>query len=396
MHEYFYPILFGIILLQLYFMPDIRLGVVTAIVIIFLAINGINKRTILSNTIENKIVLAYITYNTVSIVLYVINGIPLSVFVAEWSNSILPILFYYFAQKNIDNSSTFYEKTLYVLILSFAIGFYLWISESSMYRIFMNTTEGLGTDLLFFQSLFGLTATGAFGIIGFIISASLIFKSNGANGKIALIICAIAAMLTFRRAALLVLLMAIIAFHYLGYYKYRYIKRIYIVAELIFFYLVYMVVYDQYGNLIDSVFERGGMISDAFETRNAAWEHAFDYPYLITGRGLGSVGHKALEYSEILIPDGNYFKIIAETGIIGFSLFASILVLATVNGIKNLREDYMQLGIVLAMCLIAVGSNIFTYQSIAPIFWFSVGKLLLRNKVSPCKSIGVENHRTTS
>ena len=377
-------------------MPDIRLGVVTAIVIIFLAINGINKRTILSNTIENKIVLAYITYNTVSIVLYAINGIPLSVFVAEWSNSILPIFFYYFAQKNIENSSTFYEKTLYVLILSFVIGFYLWISESGMYRIFMNTTEGLGTDLLFFQSLFGLTATGAFGIIGFIISASLIFKSNGANGKIALIICAIAAMLTFRRAALLVLLMAIIAFHYLGYYKYRYIKRIYIVAELIFFYLVYIVVYDQYGNLINSVFERGGMISDAFETRNEAWKHAFDYPYLITGRGLGSVGHKALEYSEILIPDGNYFKIIAETGIIGFSLFASILVLATVSGIKNLREDYMQLGIVLAMCLIAVGSNILTYQSIAPIFWFSVGKLLLKNKVYPCRSIGAENYRTTS
>ncbi len=378
MYDYFYPILLGVILIQIFFMPEIRLGVVTAIIIIFLAFSGISKKTILFNSIENKLVLLYFVYNTATFVLYVINGVPLSVFIAEWSNSILPIVFYYFAQENRQKDDTFYEKTLYTLILSFAIGYYLWISESGMYRIFMNTTEGPGTDLLFFQSVFGLTATGAFGIIGFIISARIIFKSKGANGKIALIISSIAAILTFRRAALLVLLMYIAAFHYLGYYKYRFIKRIYFFVELIILYIILMLVYAQYGELIDGVFHRLGMISDAFESRSDDWKKAFDYPYLITGRGLGSVGHKALEFTEILIPDGNYFKIIAETGIIGFSLFVAILVLAIVNGIKNLREDYMQLGIVLAMCLIAVGSNIFTYQSIAPIFWFSIGKLLLK------------------
>ncbi len=395
-HEYFYPILLGIILIQIFFLPNIRLGVVTSIVIVFLAIKEINKKAILSNTIANKIVLAYITYNAVTFVLYFVNGMPPSVFVAEFSNSILPILFYYFPQENKGKYSTFYEKILYVLMLSFTIGFYLWISESDMYRVFMNTTEGLGTDLLFFQSLFGLTATSAFGIIGFIISANVIFKTNGAKGKIALIICAIATILAFRRAALLILLMAIIAFHYFGYYKYKYIKRKYLLFELIFFYLIYMIFYDSYGNLIHSIFERGGMISEAFETRSDAWKQAFDYPYLITGRGLGTVGHKALEFSEILIPDGNYFKIIAETGIIGFSLFAFILVLSIISGIKNLRENYMQLGIVLAMCLIAVGSNIFTYQSIAPIFWFSVGELLLKNKIVPYKSIEVNDKKVAN
>ncbi len=387
LHEYFYLLLFGVILLQLYFIPSIRLGVATSIIIIFLAINGAGRRSIIFKSIENKIVLAYIVYNTATVALYGVNGIPLSVFAAEWSNSILPVFFYYFAQNNNKKNDAFYQTTLRVLILSFAIGFYLWITESEIYRVFMDTTEGAGTDLLFFQSLFGLTATGAFGVIGFLISADILFKSKGKSGKLTLIICAIAAILTFRRAAMLVLAISIIAIHYIGYYKYEFIKKRYLLVELIILVFVYLAVSAQYGDFIESVYERAGMISEAFEGRSDTWKQAFDMTHLLTGRGLGSVGHKALDFSDTLIPDGNYFKIIAETGVIGFGLFFVIMILAIFRGVGNLRHQYMELGIVLAMSLISVGSNILTYQSIAPIFWYSIGRLLSRVQVTNSKAL---------
>lgn len=394
LHDYFYLILFGIIILQLFFIPSMRLGVATSILIMATAINWLISKRRSRSSIANKIVHVYIIYNTATVAFYAANEIPLSVFFAEWSNSILPVIFYYFAQEDHRKESTIYKVTLQVLIASFAIGFYLWVSESGLYRAFMDTTEGPGTDLLFFQSLFGLTATGAFGVIGFLISASIIFKSNGRSGKIALVLCAIAAILTFRRAALLVLSLSIVAIHYIGYYKYRFISKVYLLAEVVILYLMYLVVNAHYGELIAGVIERGGMISEAFEGRSDAWKHAFDMYYLLTGRGLGTVGHKALEFSETLIPDGNYFKIIAETGLIGFSIFLMILLLATANGVKNLREKYLELGIVLSICLIAVGSNILTYQSIAPIFWYSVGRLLINDKPASRNIIRIENLAT--
>ena len=380
LHEYFYPILFGIILLQLFLIPEIRLGVASSILIIFLALMGISRKNLLRNSSHNKLVLAYIAYNTLSITLYSVNGLPISVFVAEWSNSILPMFFYYFAFKENDIKDNFFELTLYVLIFSFIVGFVLWISNSDIYRVFMDTTEGSGTDLLFFQSLFGLTATGAFGVIGFLISSSLVFKSHGKKGKILLLICALAAILTFRRAAIATLIFSFIVMHYIAYFKYNFIKKRYIFLEIFFLYLIYLLLADEYGDLFSNIIERGSMISDAFESRNDTWKYAFDFSNLVFGKGLGAVGHKAVGFTTDLIPDGNYFKILAETGIPGFLLFSFIIISALMSGGKRLKEKYLELGIVLTMCMIAIGSNIFTYQSVAPAFWYSIGQLSRHRK----------------
>ena len=94
-YEYYYLIILFVILIQLFFIPNIRLGVVTSFIIIFVLYNTINRHDLLKNSDINKLVLAYLFYNTFSVLLYVFSGIPLSVFFAEWSNSILPIFFFY-------------------------------------------------------------------------------------------------------------------------------------------------------------------------------------------------------------------------------------------------------------------------------------------------------------
>lgn len=374
-YEYYYLIILFVILAQLFFIPSIRLGVVTSVIILLVLYNTINRHDILRNSDINKLVLAYLFYNTCSVLLYVFSGIPLSVFFAEWSNSILPIFFFYLSAKEKTESFKFYNITLIVLIISFITGFYLWMNDSENYKIFMDTTEGPGTGLDFFQSLYGLTATGTFGVVGFLISSSLVLRSNGKKGKIAMIICLVATILTFRRGSMFSLFIAIFILHYIAFLKFNFLKKRYFIVEILFIYIIYKYFLSDYTVLLENLVERSSEISQAVGERSFTWTYVFQDLSFIFGKGLGSVGHKSIGFSKILIADGNYFKMIGEIGIFGTFIFFAILILSFWNGFKDLKNKYLDLGIIFCLCLIAIGSNIFTFQSIAPIFWFAIGRI---------------------
>ena len=379
-YEYYYLIILFVILAQLFFIPSIRLGVVTSVIILLVLYSTINRHDILRNSDINKLVLAYLFYNTCSVLLYVFSGIPLSVFFAEWSNSILPIFFFYLSGKEKTESFKFYNITLIVLIISFITGFYLWISDSEYYKFFMDTTEGPGTGLDFFQSLYGLTATGTFGVVGFLISSSLALRSNGKKGKIAMIICLVATILTFRRGSMFSLFIAFFILHYIAFIKFNFLKKRYFIVEILFIYIIYKYFLSEYVVLLENIVERSSEISQAVGERSFTWTYVFQDLTFIFGKGLGSVGHKSIGFSKILIADGNYFKMIGEIGIFGTFIFFAILISSFWNGYKDLKNKYLDLGIIFCICLIAIGSNIFTFQSIAPIFWFAIGRISNSNR----------------
>jgi len=386
--DFFYPIVVAIIIVQLLFLPGLRLGVITAFIILIIAIKNVNRRILLLNSSINKLVLLYLLYNTGSVVWFLLTGFPISVFLAEWSNSILPILFFYFAYYEKKQSYNFYHITLLTLVFSFILGFILWMRESPLYRVFMDTTEGVGTDMFFFQSLFGLTATGALGVIGFLISSDIVLKSNGRKEKIALAICMVTIILTFRRSALLVLALAILSMHFIGYFRYRFIRKRYLLVEAIFLYYIFTLVSNNYENFFTELIERGSMISEAFNERSGTWSYAFNYGNLVIGDGLGSFGHKVIGYSKILITDGNYFKMLAEIGIVGSFLFFAILIASIILGFMDFRNKYLEVSIVLGLSLMAIGSNIFTYQTLAPIFWYSIGRLSINYRQKENMTMG--------
>ena len=379
-YEYYYLIILFVILAQLFFIPSIRLGVVTSVIILLVLYSTINRHDILRNSDINKLVLAYLFYNTCSVLLYVFSGIPLSVFFAEWSNSILPIFFFYLSGKEKTESFKFYNITLIVLIISFITGFYLWMNDSEKYKIFMDTTEGPGTGLDFFQSLYGLTATGTFGVVGFLISSSLALRSNGKKGKIAMIICLVATILTFRRGSMFSLFIAFFILHYIAFIKFNFLKKRYFIVEILFIYIIYKYFLSEYVVLLENIVERSSEISQAVGERSFTWTYVFQDLTFIFGKGLGSVGHKSIGFSKILIADGNYFKMIGEIGIFGTFIFFAILISSFWNGYKDLKNKYLDLGIIFCICLIAIGSNIFTFQSIAPIFWFAIGRISNSNR----------------
>jgi hypothetical protein len=127
------------------------------------------------------------------------------------------------------------------------------------------------------------------------------------------------------------------------------------------------------------------MLSEAFDERSTNWLDSFKQANFLIGGGLGAFGHKAVPYSKVIIADGNYFKMFAELGIIGVFVFLSILVSSIFKGMQDLKNKYLELGIVVGLSLMAIGSNIFEYQIIAPVFWYSMGKIFSRNslKIGP-------------
>lgn len=389
LYEFYNLLILVIILIQLFFIPSIRLGVITSFVILVVLYKSLNKHDFFKNTLVNKLVLLYLLYNSISLIWFIFSGIPVSVFFAEWSNSILPVFFFYISYKEDKSNYNFYNITLVAIIISFLLGYYLWTTAPPYYRIFMNTTEGLGTDMLFFASLYGLTATGAFGVVGFLISSRLVVFSRGKKGKIAMILCIVATILTFRRSAMLVLFLSVVLMHFIAYLRFRFIKKRYFILELIFLFTIFSYLIKDYGYFFENLIERSSMISEAFDERSDTWNYAFEDWTFILGKGLGSTGHKALGFTANLIPDGNYFKIIAEIGIFGIFIFFAILITTFINGYKNFKNKYLEVGILASICLIGIGSNIFTYQSIAPIFWYSIGRISNEESNSDLKQINV-------
>jgi riboflavin transporter FmnP len=123
------------------------------------------------------------------------------------------------------------------------------------------------------------------------------------------------------------------------------------------------------------------MISEAIGERRGNWLDAFKGGNIIWGGGLGAFGHKVLEYSKVVIADGNYFKMIAEVGIIGTFIFIAIVIRSLIAGFKDFRNKYLEIGIVMGLAIQAIGSNILTYQIIVPIFWYAVGRLANKKSI---------------
>ena len=108
--SYYYSIVFFIYMGAIY-LPFIRTGLSMAFIIgIGIFILYKNKDFKLRKGLD-MFVLAYFMYNIFSFVFFQFSDLPFSVFFKEFSNSILPIIpFYFFGRLNVNNS--FYKISL--------------------------------------------------------------------------------------------------------------------------------------------------------------------------------------------------------------------------------------------------------------------------------------------
>ena len=128
------------------------------------------------------------------------------------------------------------------------------------------------------------------------------------------------------------------------------------------------------GNFFQELGNRFGRISTAISERTSQWEnvkYALDYSILF-GKGLGTLSHKAVNVGlEGTIPDGNYFRIIGENGILGASAFFLLLAVALLASYFTKEK-----GLSIAICIYvfqAIGNNVFDLYYASFIFWYILG-----------------------
>ncbi|MEO8949196.1 MAG: hypothetical protein ABI308_12355 [Mucilaginibacter sp.] len=381
--KYFYDFYYLIVILVYFsdiYIPSIRVGVFMSVVMLYLLYYLIKNRLFSLRNNLDLLVFFYILYNTISVLWFLLSGLPIDVFIMEYSNSILPIIAFYFIGRINRSDTQFYKNTWYALILCFVIGFYFQFTLPENYREFMARLDNTGGDdtalfILYFRSLLGVTATGSLSAIGVLLSLAIITVSRVKRGKIGLFICFMALILTFRRSALYVGVFAFLWMNYLAFFKFKVSKLRFFIFEILIVFLLIVFINSLDPDFLNGLSTRFASLSDAINERNGNWfEGVANANNIIIGDGLGKYGHKAALFTDNIMPDGNYFRIIAELGIVGITVFISIIVVAFVRGFADLKNNFLEIAIITMVCLQAVGSDIFSFQLVAPIFWYAIGR----------------------
>jgi hypothetical protein len=119
-------------------------------------------------------------------------------------------------------------------------------------------------------------------------------------------------------------------------------------------------------NGINNVFSDRG---DQYTLIMKSWENYF------FGHGLGSGGHEAVRLGYIGINDGNYHKILYETGIIGCLWFAIIIVATFIRGLWRFKYCLLELTIVFYYIVAMLGQNVLEFRIMIIPFWYCLGKI---------------------
>ena len=130
---------------------------------------------------------------------------------------------------------------------------------------------------------------------------------------------------------------------------------------------------------------------NAIGERFTTWSRLFENTNIWFGRGLGTGGHRARSISALdTVTDGNYAKIIGETGIVGIVLFIMICILWLSRQFKDNFKDKAAIFIIVFILLQAFGSNIIALQVTAPVFWVAMG---IKNNQNIAYNLTVKSSR---
>ena len=325
------------------------------------------------------LIFAYIIYNILSLLWFPIEKLPYSVYFTEVAYTILPISFY-FVNHTISKDNFFIEKSMDAIFYSLVFGIVLYLWAPSFYGHFLyDRTMSGGTGMIHIravlQSVYGVTAVGTFSTIIALYSFMKIIKGNKLKYWIWFIIVIITSFLSARRSAWLALIIVLVYFHYLLYIKFQKLTLTDFIIELT---LIFLTIFSMNIFLLDQVNEilvRVDSMSEAIGGRSVSWiSGILSTNNIYLGNGLGSMSHTSRLFGNHGVYDGSYVKMYTETGFIGLSLLVLILVRAIFKGMRNIHKYYLEIGIIGVFMFQAIGSNVFAFQILAPIFWYSVGQ----------------------
>ena len=397
--ESYYPLAVLAYFLTLFF-AGARPGVAGAVIMAAVILQPSCAKQIRPQSIADVMAIAFFAYQVISVIWLLAGGYPVSVFVNEFVSSTLPMVFYFAGKSAGGAPSKWYRSYIISMLILGGLGLILYIWAPQFYitwsydwsyiskadaptmRVRMNSV--VGSTCLSFLMVAGMLV-GAYFLGGNASSGKADEKTDGvanAAGGRAFAIFSIAACLLFaimanQRSGLVAAALVILYVNYLLLFQLHVIPKKYLRYELIIVILAFAAISVINFDYILKFWYRIISLPSAISERSEQWVAAVNNMYSFwIGNGLGANGHRALGIEGAhVIADGGLVKMYCENGVLGFSLWVYLMYLLLSKGVRNIREYYVEVGILAIGILQSIGSNMLAFQICAPVFWFAAGRI---------------------
>jgi O-antigen ligase len=381
-HYYIIAIMMSFIYL---FWDGMRAGVISAAFMSFIVVEYIYRNRKISINKITLVLIIYLYYNLITIPIAIFRGYPFSLSITVFSNAILPIVFYFIAIEMSDLEEHKFNKSyIYACLFLVLVGIYMYVTYPNIYHEYMvrhifNYSKYQEYYRMYprMNSFTNSIIVGSMASMGLALAINpLIFRKKSLGLSIlTCVILLIGILLTMQRSAwgfvVIIFIMIIPSTFKSRRSLLRFIFTV-AVSAIVFSYIAF-----EYKDLMEQFLSRILNITSAIGERNSEWNYVWlrGVGSLFIGDGLGTRGHQAMQINNLTIRDGYYVKMLFEVGVIGSIMFIGIMISTIIKGFRKYKKCLPYLCIVIGILVQSIGSNILDFQLVAPMFWFSVGRI---------------------
>ncbi|MDO4188426.1 MAG: hypothetical protein Q4D29_05485 [Lachnospiraceae bacterium] len=353
----------------------------------------------------NISVFAYFSYNFLSFIWILKNGYPISIYVEEFSNSILPIVFYFVAtivcsdddclkansdEKNMTDKIYKFFMYSFLVLSILCIILYLWAPQfycDYLFNMGYISKADASTVHVRMEGFTGSTIISYLAVAAMIVAAKYMYESyekaglsKGLAGLSALFIFFFAVVfLANGRAGMVAAILVIVYLNFLVFFSFKFLDKKYLYIELAIIGILIVAMCVATPGIAHKIWARLVSLPGAVGQRSEQWISAINnmpaawYGQWF-GNGLGANGHKAIGIEGAhIVADGGLVKLYCEEGAIGFALYVYIMLVIFRFAFKNLKKYFAEVAIIGTAILMSIGSNIIAFQLCLPIIWFAAG-----------------------
>ena len=344
----------------------------------------------------------FFSYCILSIVWYLGNGVSIKCYLNEVYNSLPAMFFFYIGMAEKREDNRFYKYFLFFCTACMLIGLFLYMTTPDWYMA--RRTELLNNQwynsltykeedvikTMRFSSYLGSSYNvDFFALLAISVSLTAIYYSykNSKSPLIAYVCLFInfaAAILSQMRVAMAYSVMALIFYIYQGK---KHNSRI-ASSKLTAIFGTTIVIIITIG--VAYLGDRGSFVTDLLTERleamsfsQAVGERNYQLKLLtdhwdmpIFGHGIGSGGSVARSMGYPAVSDCSYIELLYELGIVGFTLFATVLIKTVRRGLKYSKYYMTELVFIGFVMLACIGSNTLSMGFISTFpFWYCIGRI---------------------
>lgn len=294
------------------------------------------------------------------------------------------LLFYYLGFNQSIENQDYWQKNFIVILFIFALvflyGIYLHFSRPDYFnlfleRIFLNDPEtGYKTIYPKFTIYWNSMIVGVLGVAFFWLN--ILIKNHSLFYRFLFsMIFLTAVVFSTQRGAWLSFLISGLIVLFMTFKSWRPLKYLFylsLTGVILLFIPKFLVIESNYEIFID-LLNRLDNIEHALADRSNQFDNFLflisRYPF---GIGLGLLSHKASNLGlSLTTPDGNYYRIFGEIGLLGFISFFILIVFSIYKAYKT-RIIFLFV-ILVIFCLQAIGTNVFDLYASSFLFWYIIG-----------------------